>query len=144
MFQRTLNPSQLYEFEDDFYRLLEKVQEETEPIKKDLNVREDFGILQSLRKGVIAHVKNTKVNKDGIAETPIQDRKNHVRCLYRGDPSGATAAIAGLSDEAFEEKLQQMRVAAHKWGVAKIHSLVLRSLCLKSWTLVEKLLQFFS
>ena len=66
MFQRTLNPSQLYEFEDDFYRLLEKVEEETEPIKKDLNVREDFGILQSLRKGVIAHVKNTKVNEDDI------------------------------------------------------------------------------
>ena len=66
LFQRTLNPSQLYEFEDDFYRLLEKVEEETEPIKKDLNVREDFGILQSLRKGVIAHVKNTKVNEDDI------------------------------------------------------------------------------
>ena len=66
LFQRALNPPRLCEFEDDFYGLLEKVQEETELIKKELNVREDFGILRSLRKGATAHAKNMRVNEDDI------------------------------------------------------------------------------
>ena len=66
LFQRTSNPPLLREFEDDFYGLLEKVQEETELIGEDINVREDFGIMRSLRKGATAHAKNMKVNEDDI------------------------------------------------------------------------------
>ena len=66
LFQRSLDPPRLSEFEDDFYGLLEKVQEETELIDKDRNVREDFGILRSLRKGATAHAKNMKVEETDI------------------------------------------------------------------------------
>ena len=66
MFQRNLNPPHLSEFEDDFYGLLEKVQEETELIDKERNVWEDFGIMQSLRKGATAHAKNMNVSEGDI------------------------------------------------------------------------------
>ena len=66
LFQRDLDPPRLSEFEDDFYGLLEKVQEETELIDKDSQVREDFGTLRSLRKGATAHAKNMKVNESDI------------------------------------------------------------------------------
>ena len=56
----------LREFEDHFYGLLEMVQEETELIGEEINVREDFGIMRSLRKGATAHAKNMKVNEDDI------------------------------------------------------------------------------
>ena len=66
LFQRKGNPPQLREFEDDFYGLLEKVQEETELIGKEILVRDDFGIMRSLRKGATAHAKNMKVNDGDI------------------------------------------------------------------------------
>ena len=57
--------------------------------------------------------------------TPLQDRKNHVRTLYRGPAQDENAAISGMTDEDFEKHIQKLRVAAHKFGVAHSHSIVL-------------------
>jgi hypothetical protein len=48
LFQRVLTPSKLFEFEHDFFTLIERVQLLTELIDKNLDVREAFGILRSL------------------------------------------------------------------------------------------------
>ena len=48
-------------FEDDFYGLLERVQEKTNVIDKQVVVRDDFGILRSLRRGLTVHARNMEV-----------------------------------------------------------------------------------
>jgi hypothetical protein len=55
LFQRRLNPPRLYEFEDDFFALLEKVQAEGSEIGDEIDVREVYGILRTVRKGNTAH-----------------------------------------------------------------------------------------
>jgi hypothetical protein len=48
LFQRDLTPSKLFEFEHDFFTLIERVQSLMELIDKNMDVREAFGILRSL------------------------------------------------------------------------------------------------
>jgi hypothetical protein len=61
LLQRNLTPPRLAEFEEDFYTVLEKVQAGTNAISDDVEVREAFGILRSLRKGNAAHALNMDV-----------------------------------------------------------------------------------
>ena len=63
LFGSETNPTpKLSDFEDDFYRLLERVQQaRPDLIPPNLEVREEFGILRSLRRGVTAHAINIKV-----------------------------------------------------------------------------------
>jgi hypothetical protein len=61
LLQRNLTPPRLAEFEEDFYTVLEKVQAGTNAINDDIEVREAFGILRSLRKGNAAHALNMNV-----------------------------------------------------------------------------------
>lgn len=66
LFQRQLQVPRLVEFENDWYGVLEKVQQETEIIDKDLDLRDKAGILRSLQRGVMAHAMNMKVETDLI------------------------------------------------------------------------------
>ena len=64
LFVRKLRPSKLMEFEDDFYKVLERVQDTTNLISKEICVRDVYGISRSLRRGVTAHSKNMRIDKE--------------------------------------------------------------------------------
>jgi hypothetical protein len=66
LFRRHLTPSKLYEFEHDFFTLIERVQSSTSLIDKDVDVRDAFGILRSLRRGWTSHAKNMGLPEDWI------------------------------------------------------------------------------
>ena len=66
MFQRVLTPSKLFEFEHDFFTLIERVQSLTDLIDKNLDVREAFGILRSLHRGFASHAKNMELPGEWI------------------------------------------------------------------------------
>jgi hypothetical protein len=63
LFTRRLLPPRLFEFQDDFFTLLEKVQATTNFIPADVDVRNDYGILRSLRRGVTSHARNMGVDE---------------------------------------------------------------------------------
>jgi hypothetical protein len=65
-FQRVLTPSKLFEFEHDFFTLIERVQSLTELIDKNLDVREACGIPRSLRRGFTSHAKNMELPGEWI------------------------------------------------------------------------------
>jgi hypothetical protein len=62
LFTRKLLPSRLLEFENDFLTILEKIQERSELIEADIDVRDDYGIGRSLQRGVTAHARNMGVS----------------------------------------------------------------------------------
>jgi hypothetical protein len=64
LFVRKLRPSKLIEFEEDFYRVLERVQDTTDLIPQEVCVRDEFGLSRSLRRGVTAHSKNMRIDKE--------------------------------------------------------------------------------
>ena len=64
LFVRRLRPAKMMEFEDDFYKVLERVQETTDLISKEMCVRDEYGLSRSLRRGVTAHSKNMRVDKE--------------------------------------------------------------------------------
>jgi hypothetical protein len=61
LFSRKLATPKLHEFEDDWFTLLEKVQATTAHIEDEVDVREEFGIGRSQRRGVTAHARNMDV-----------------------------------------------------------------------------------
>jgi hypothetical protein len=66
LFERKLKPTKLMEYEHDFYKVIEKVQSTSDLIADDVDVREAYGILRSLRRSVTAHARNMGVPKDLI------------------------------------------------------------------------------
>lgn len=64
LFQRLKVVPTLSEFDDDFFRVLEEVQNTTELIDSELDLREEAGIGRSLRRGVTSHARNVKVDGD--------------------------------------------------------------------------------
>ena len=82
--------SYLSDFEDDFFWPLEELQERGNPLlPMDLDIREEYGIWRSLRRGVTAHAINrgsgqqTHSSHQPMENRPQQPRKrgtNH-RCL---------------------------------------------------------------
>lgn len=61
-------------------------------------------------------------------QTPLLSRRNHVRALYRGPAGGENQAISSLTDEQLEERIQELRLGAHKWGLAYVQSHLLSQL----------------
>jgi hypothetical protein len=61
---RKLRPAKLMEFEEDFFKVLERVQDTTDLIPQEMCVRDAYGISRSLRRGVTAHSKNMRVDKE--------------------------------------------------------------------------------
>jgi hypothetical protein len=64
LFSRRLATPKMHEFEDDFFTVLEKVQATTDLIGDDIDVREDYGISRSERRGVTAHARNMDIPID--------------------------------------------------------------------------------
>jgi hypothetical protein len=63
LFTRRLNPPRLFEFEKDFFRVLEKIQATTDFIADDADLGELFGILRSSRTGITTHTRNMGVTE---------------------------------------------------------------------------------
>jgi hypothetical protein len=66
LFQKQLDPPRLFERADEVFTLLEEVQAKTDLIDNELEVRENFGLERSLRRGVSAHARNMGVDEDLI------------------------------------------------------------------------------
>ena len=63
LFERKLRIPRLVEFEDDWFSILEHVQQKTELIEERVDLRDAAGILRSLRRGVTSHAKNVNVTE---------------------------------------------------------------------------------
>ena len=62
LFSRVLSPTKLFEYQNDFYTYLELIQAKTQCIDESCDVRNSYGILRSLRRGVTAHCRNMSVD----------------------------------------------------------------------------------
>jgi hypothetical protein len=67
LFAHQLLPSKLLEFEEDLFKILEKVQATTTFIAKGMDVRSEYGIGRSNRRGVTAHARNMEVGREIIS-----------------------------------------------------------------------------
>jgi hypothetical protein len=67
LFRRRLAPAKLFEFENDFFRLLREVQSSTDLIANTMTVETSFGILRSTRRGMTSHGRNMGVTKDDLS-----------------------------------------------------------------------------
>lgn len=63
LFQRDLKVPRLLEFEEDFLDILVSVQNTTDLIDDGLDLREEAGILRTLRRGVTSHTINMQVDE---------------------------------------------------------------------------------
>ena len=66
LFSRKLAPARLFEFENDFFLLLERVQAQTTHIDKEMDVRDAYGIMRSLRRGLTSHSKNMGIPEEDL------------------------------------------------------------------------------
>jgi hypothetical protein len=57
----------MFEFANDFFVLLERVQAQTEHIDKEMDVRDAYGLMRSSRRGLTSHAKNMGI--------PLEDLK---------------------------------------------------------------------
>jgi hypothetical protein len=64
LFQRSLRKAKLCEFEDDFYRMIERVQDTTNLIASDVDVRNEYGLPRTTRRTATAHARNMRLPKD--------------------------------------------------------------------------------
>jgi hypothetical protein len=63
LFTRKLVPAKLYEFENDFFVLLDRVQAHTLHIDKEMDVRDAYRIMRSSRRGLTSHSKNKGIRR---------------------------------------------------------------------------------
>jgi hypothetical protein len=67
LFTRKLVPVRLYEFENDFFVLLERVQAHTPHIDKDMDVQDAYyGIMRLSRRGLTSHSKNMGIPEEDL------------------------------------------------------------------------------
>jgi hypothetical protein len=83
LFVQQLTPSKMFEFANDFFIILERVQAQTEHIDKEMDVRETYGLMRSSRRGLTLHAKNMGI--------PLEDLKafNRRRSEIKIGNSGA-------------------------------------------------------
>lgn len=63
LFQRRLAIPRLIEFEEDFFDVLESVQSSTTLITDKVDLREEAGILRSIRRGLTSHAINMQIDE---------------------------------------------------------------------------------
>jgi hypothetical protein len=55
LFVQKLLPAKMFEFANDFYVLLERMQVHTDLIDKEMDVRDAYGLSRSSRRGFTSH-----------------------------------------------------------------------------------------
>ena len=66
LFVQKLRPARLFEFENDFFVLIERVQAQTLHIDKEMDVRDAYGIMRSSRRGLTSHSKNMGIPEEDL------------------------------------------------------------------------------
>jgi hypothetical protein len=64
LFTRNLRQAKLCEFEDDFYRMIERIQDTTELISPEVDVRNEYALPRMTRRTATAHARNMRLPKD--------------------------------------------------------------------------------
>ena len=64
LFKRSLRRDKMCEFEDDFYRMIERIQDTTDLIPPEVDVRNDYGLSRTTRRSATAHARNMRLPKD--------------------------------------------------------------------------------
>jgi hypothetical protein len=64
LFMRNLRRAKLCEFEDDFYRIIERIQDTTDLIEPEVDVRNEYGLPRTTRRTATAHARNMRLPKD--------------------------------------------------------------------------------
>jgi hypothetical protein len=64
LFRRNLRKAKLCEFEDDFYRVIERIQDTTELIPPEVDVRNEYALPQTIRRTATAHARNMRLSPD--------------------------------------------------------------------------------
>jgi hypothetical protein len=64
LFTRNLRRAKLCEFEDDFYRVIERIQDTTGLIGQEIDVRNEYGLPRTTRRTATAHARNMRLPKD--------------------------------------------------------------------------------
>jgi hypothetical protein len=64
LFKRNLREAKLCEFEDNFYRLIERIQDTTNLIPPEVDVRNEHGLPRTTRRRAAAHARNMRLPKD--------------------------------------------------------------------------------
>ena len=64
LFKRNLRKAKLCEFEDDFYRVIERIQDTTDLIPPEVEVRNECGLPRTIRRTATAHARNMRLPKD--------------------------------------------------------------------------------
>ena len=64
LFRRNLQKAKLCEFEDDFYRVIERIQDTTDLIPPEVNVRNEHGLPRTIRRSATAHARNMRLSSD--------------------------------------------------------------------------------
>jgi hypothetical protein len=64
LFARNLRRAKLVEFEDDFYRIIERIQDTTDLISPEVDVRSEYGLPRTTRRTATAHARNMRLPKD--------------------------------------------------------------------------------
>jgi hypothetical protein len=96
LFARKLLPSRLMEFENDFLSILEKIQERSELIEADIDVRNEYGIGRSLRRGVTAHARNMGMS-DSLVNAVKRWRKETADGTGRLDMADVYTTLESLT-----------------------------------------------
>jgi hypothetical protein len=64
LFKRNLREAKLCEFEDDFYRLIERIQDTANLIPPEVDVQNECGLPRTTRRTATAHARNMRPPKD--------------------------------------------------------------------------------
>jgi hypothetical protein len=64
LFKRNLRKAKLCEFEDDFYRVIERIQDTTDLIPPETDVRNEHGLPRTISRSATAHARNMRLPGD--------------------------------------------------------------------------------
>lgn len=64
LFQRNLRKAKLCEFKDDLYQMIKRIQDSTDLIPTEVDVRNEYGLARTTRRTAMAHARNMRLPKD--------------------------------------------------------------------------------
>ena len=64
LFRRNLWEAKLCKFEDDFYQEIERIQDTTWMIHREVDVQNEYSLPRTIRRSTIAHSRNMRLSSD--------------------------------------------------------------------------------
>jgi hypothetical protein len=101
LFARKLRPSKMMEFEDDFFRVFERVQDTTDFVPKDVCVRDELGMSRSSRRSVTAHARNMGIDRELLEAVARWGKEANTKTgVARMDLPDACTALDAIAPQA--------------------------------------------